>query len=344
MTLASETPVLSDPRLGALWDKVRAGERLDRDDALTCLHTEDLHGLGRLADAVKSERHGEHVYFVLNRYVNPTNVCVLACSFCDFRRKQGPGGRVRELDRGRARHGQAGHARGAHRRRAPSRLALRVLRAAHPGHPHRAAGDADQGVHRGRDRLLLAPVEDRAGRGPAPAQGCRSRLDARRRRRDLLAAARQAPALHGQGRPGPVVRDPRHRARPRAQDERHHALRTRRDAGRAGRSPAPPPRAAGPLGRLRDVHPALVPGRHHPARAAPDAADRRPPDHRDLAPRPRQFPPHRGVLGDARARPPRRWRCTSAPPTSTAPWRTRRSPTWRWPRARPASPTPRYSG
>jgi aminodeoxyfutalosine synthase len=87
-----ETPLLSDPRLRALRDKMRAGERLDRDDALACLRTEDLHGLGRLADVVKSERHGERVYFVLNRYVNPTNLCVLACRFCDFRRSKGQDG------------------------------------------------------------------------------------------------------------------------------------------------------------------------------------------------------------------------------------------------------------
>jgi aminodeoxyfutalosine synthase len=45
-----------------------------------------------MADFAKSRRHGEQVFFVLNRYVNPTNVCVLSCSFCDFARKKGEEG------------------------------------------------------------------------------------------------------------------------------------------------------------------------------------------------------------------------------------------------------------
>ena len=32
---------------------------------------------------------GPYVAFVLNRQVNPTNVCVLACRFCDFAAKVG---------------------------------------------------------------------------------------------------------------------------------------------------------------------------------------------------------------------------------------------------------------
>jgi aminodeoxyfutalosine synthase len=36
--------------------------------------------------------HGDRVFFVLNRYINPTNVCVLSCSFCDFARKKGEEG------------------------------------------------------------------------------------------------------------------------------------------------------------------------------------------------------------------------------------------------------------
>jgi aminodeoxyfutalosine synthase len=71
---------------------VRAGHRLSREDALLLFETEDLHGLGRMADFAKSRLHGEQVFFVLNRYINPTNVCVLSCSFCDFARKKGEEG------------------------------------------------------------------------------------------------------------------------------------------------------------------------------------------------------------------------------------------------------------
>lgn len=89
---APAPPRLRDPRLHAIWDKVQADERLSREDGRTLFDTPDLHGVGRMADLAKSRRHGEQVFFVLNRYVNPTNVCVLSCSFCDFARKKGEEG------------------------------------------------------------------------------------------------------------------------------------------------------------------------------------------------------------------------------------------------------------
>jgi aminodeoxyfutalosine synthase len=81
-----------DRRLMPVWEKVQAGERLDADDGLRCLETPDLLGLGRMADRVKRERSGDWVYFVINRYVNPTNLCVLSCAFCDFAKKRGDEG------------------------------------------------------------------------------------------------------------------------------------------------------------------------------------------------------------------------------------------------------------
>jgi aminodeoxyfutalosine synthase len=81
-----------DARLHPVWDKVRADERLSREDGQLLFETEDLHGLGRLANFAKARRHGDQVFFVLNRYVNPTNLCVLSCAFCDFARKKGEPG------------------------------------------------------------------------------------------------------------------------------------------------------------------------------------------------------------------------------------------------------------
>jgi aminodeoxyfutalosine synthase len=85
-------PLLRDPRLVSVWDKVERGERLSREDGLLLFTTPDLHGVGRLADFAKRRLHGERVYFVINRYVNPTNLCVLSCTFCDFQRKPGQAG------------------------------------------------------------------------------------------------------------------------------------------------------------------------------------------------------------------------------------------------------------
>ena len=86
------SPRLRDARLVTVRDKLADGQRLSREDGLALFETADLHGLGRLADLAKSRRHGDQVFFVLNRYINPTNVCVLSCSFCDFARKKGEEG------------------------------------------------------------------------------------------------------------------------------------------------------------------------------------------------------------------------------------------------------------
>jgi aminodeoxyfutalosine synthase len=82
----------ADPRLDSIWGKVRSRERLSRDEGRTLFETGDLLGLGWLADHVKTQLHGDQVHFVVNRYINPTNVCVLACRFCDFARKPGQPG------------------------------------------------------------------------------------------------------------------------------------------------------------------------------------------------------------------------------------------------------------
>jgi aminodeoxyfutalosine synthase len=48
-----------------------------------------LLALGQRAFAAKRARHGDRVTYVHNRHVNPTNLCVYACRFCDFAAKRG---------------------------------------------------------------------------------------------------------------------------------------------------------------------------------------------------------------------------------------------------------------
>ncbi|MDX1623349.1 MAG: aminofutalosine synthase MqnE [Gemmatimonadota bacterium] len=73
-----------DSTLEPIWEKVRTGERLDRGDGLEILETRDLPALGQMADFAARRLHGERAFFTLNRQLNPTNVCVLTCAFCDF--------------------------------------------------------------------------------------------------------------------------------------------------------------------------------------------------------------------------------------------------------------------
>ncbi len=73
-----------DPALDAIAAKLERGQRLDKADGLALLASPDVIGVGRLADAVAQKRHGKRVLFVVNRQINPTNICVYDCKFCDY--------------------------------------------------------------------------------------------------------------------------------------------------------------------------------------------------------------------------------------------------------------------
>jgi aminodeoxyfutalosine synthase len=79
---------ITDPTLRALADKVEAGERLTADDGLALFRTDDIVGLGALADARNRALHGDRVTFAANQHINPTNICVLrkTCVFCSYAR------------------------------------------------------------------------------------------------------------------------------------------------------------------------------------------------------------------------------------------------------------------
>lgn len=76
-------------RLESIAKKIDAGERLTLEDGLSLYATDDVLALGRLANSVKERRHGRKAFFVLNRKIEPTNLCVLSCKFCDFASKKG---------------------------------------------------------------------------------------------------------------------------------------------------------------------------------------------------------------------------------------------------------------
>ena len=71
--------------LGEVREKVAAGERLDFEDGLALMESDDLLGLGELADFARRQRGGgDEVYFVQNLYLNHTNICRVKCKFCAF--------------------------------------------------------------------------------------------------------------------------------------------------------------------------------------------------------------------------------------------------------------------
>ena len=79
------TAIADDTTLELIRDKVEAGERLDLEDGLALLESDDLLALGELADLARRVRGGDdRVYFVQNLYLNQTNVCRVKCKFCAF--------------------------------------------------------------------------------------------------------------------------------------------------------------------------------------------------------------------------------------------------------------------
>jgi len=82
--------VAADPDLlQEIDEKLTGGARLTREDALALFATPHLLRLGRLADRARRARWGRRAHFVLNRQINPSNVCVLSCKFCDYATKRG---------------------------------------------------------------------------------------------------------------------------------------------------------------------------------------------------------------------------------------------------------------
>jgi len=73
-----------DASLHAIENKLDEGIPLSVDDGMTLFRTPDLHTLGRLAKTAKERKSGKNVYYVLNRYINSTNVCYANCKFCSF--------------------------------------------------------------------------------------------------------------------------------------------------------------------------------------------------------------------------------------------------------------------
>ena len=69
--------------------KIARKDRLTREDALALFASDDLVRLGKLANAEKEKRWDRRALFVLNRQINPSNICILSCRFCDFATKRG---------------------------------------------------------------------------------------------------------------------------------------------------------------------------------------------------------------------------------------------------------------
>jgi aminodeoxyfutalosine synthase len=71
-----------------LYDKVAAGQRVSEADALRLFESKDLNAVGAIADLARQRKVGNRASYIVNRYINYSNYCILSCQFCSFARKQ----------------------------------------------------------------------------------------------------------------------------------------------------------------------------------------------------------------------------------------------------------------
>jgi aminodeoxyfutalosine synthase len=73
-----------DSKLKPMESKVVAGERLSFEEGVTLFASPDLLGVGHLANLRREQLNGNKTYFIHNRHINPTNICIHSCQFCAF--------------------------------------------------------------------------------------------------------------------------------------------------------------------------------------------------------------------------------------------------------------------
>lgn len=72
--------------LGAIEERLEAGERLSFEDGVRLFECPDLHALGWLANRERERRHADRTYYNVNLRLEATNVCTASCLFCSFAR------------------------------------------------------------------------------------------------------------------------------------------------------------------------------------------------------------------------------------------------------------------
>ena len=79
---------LIPPSLQPIAAKIENQERITDKDALQPYRSNELNALGIMARAVRQRKNGNVATYILKRYINYSNICVLSCQFCAFAAKK----------------------------------------------------------------------------------------------------------------------------------------------------------------------------------------------------------------------------------------------------------------
>lgn len=79
--------LFADSELFDIVEKVEKGERLNREDGIRLMKSNELLTMGYMADLVRKRKNGDYAYFIVNRHINHTNICDNLCKLCAFGKK-----------------------------------------------------------------------------------------------------------------------------------------------------------------------------------------------------------------------------------------------------------------
>lgn len=80
--------ILIPRELRPVAEKIEARQRISETDALNLYRCNDLNALGIMASTVREQKNSNYASYIVNRYINYSNICVLSCQFCAFAAKK----------------------------------------------------------------------------------------------------------------------------------------------------------------------------------------------------------------------------------------------------------------
>lgn len=84
---AATAPSPTDPG-DAIFEKIYTGKRLNESDAVALYQLPRMEPLSRIGSLVRERRHGTSAFYIINRHINYSNICVLNCQFCAFGKRK----------------------------------------------------------------------------------------------------------------------------------------------------------------------------------------------------------------------------------------------------------------
>jgi aminodeoxyfutalosine synthase len=79
---------LISTELRPIAEKVEGRQRISDAEALQLFRSTDVNSLGVMASSVREQLNGDVATYILNRYINYSNICILSCQFCAFAAKK----------------------------------------------------------------------------------------------------------------------------------------------------------------------------------------------------------------------------------------------------------------